>query len=87
VREEPETKPADITLTSRQFDVLALMMQGKSNKAICRTLNLAVPTVKNHITAILKLLNVSNRTEAVIQGNRVKKFVTNGRSAESVVIL
>ena len=42
------------------------MMQGKSNKAICRTLDLAEPTVKNHVTAILKALKVTNRTEAVI---------------------
>jgi len=42
------------------------MMQGKSNKAICRALDLAEPTVKNHVTAILKALKVSNRTEAVI---------------------
>jgi DNA-binding NarL/FixJ family response regulator len=42
------------------------MMQGKSNKAICRVLDLAEPTVKNHVTAILKALEVTNRTEAVI---------------------
>ena len=41
-------------------------MRGKSNKAIGRTLNLAEPTVKNHITAVLKALKVTNRTEAVI---------------------
>jgi DNA-binding NarL/FixJ family response regulator len=58
--------PSDLGLTDRQVDVLALMMQGKSNKAICRVLNLAEPTVKNHVTAILKALEVSNRTEAVI---------------------
>jgi DNA-binding NarL/FixJ family response regulator len=58
--------PADLGLTERQLDVLALMMQAKSNKAICRVLNLAEPTVKNHVTAILKALNVTNRTEAVI---------------------
>jgi DNA-binding NarL/FixJ family response regulator len=58
--------PADLGLTARQVDVLALMMRGKSNKAICRTLNLAEPTVKNHVTAILKALKASNRTEAVI---------------------
>jgi DNA-binding NarL/FixJ family response regulator len=58
--------PADLGLTSRQVDVLALMMRGKSNKAICRILDLAEPTVKNHVTAILKALKVSNRTEAVI---------------------
>ena len=54
-------------LTARQHEVLAVLMQGKSNKAICRVLNLAEPTVKNHITAILKALNVTNRTEAVIK--------------------
>jgi DNA-binding NarL/FixJ family response regulator len=60
------TSPADLGLTERQGDVLALMMRGKSNKAICRVLNLAEPTVKNHVRAILKALNVTNRTEAVI---------------------
>ena len=55
------------SLTARQRDVLAVMMQGKSNKAICRILNLAEPTVKNHVTAILKALKVTNRTEAVIK--------------------
>jgi len=58
--------PTDLGLTGRQLDVLALMMQGKSNKAICRVLDLAEPTVKNHVTAILKALRVTNRTEAVI---------------------
>jgi DNA-binding NarL/FixJ family response regulator len=58
--------PSDLGLTGRQLDVLALMMQGKSNKAICRILNLAEPTVKNHVTAVLKALKVTNRTEAVI---------------------
>jgi len=62
----PTVSPADLGLTDRQVDVLSLMMQGKSNKAICRVLNLAEPTVKNHVTAILKALEVSNRTEAVI---------------------
>jgi DNA-binding NarL/FixJ family response regulator len=62
----PPVSPSDLGLTERQIDVLALMMQGKSNKAICRVLDLAEPTVKNHVTAILKALKVTNRTEAVI---------------------
>jgi DNA-binding NarL/FixJ family response regulator len=61
-----QSSTSDLGLTVRQLDVLALMMQGKSNKAICRVLNLAEPTVKNHVTAILRALKVSNRTEAVI---------------------
>jgi DNA-binding NarL/FixJ family response regulator len=62
---------ADIGLSERQQDVLGLMMQGKSNKVICRMLNLAEPTVKNHVTAILRALKVSNRTEAVIAVNEL----------------
>jgi DNA-binding NarL/FixJ family response regulator len=63
--------PADLGLTGRQLDVLTLMMQGKNNKSICRMLNLAEPTVKNHVTAILKALKVTNRTEAVIAVNEL----------------
>jgi DNA-binding NarL/FixJ family response regulator len=58
--------PAELGLTERQVEVLALMMQGKSNKLICRGLDLAEPTVKNHVSAILKALGVTNRTEAVL---------------------
>jgi DNA-binding NarL/FixJ family response regulator len=58
--------PSELGLTERQIDVLALMMEGKSNKAVCRELDLAEATVKNHVTAILRALKVTNRTEAVI---------------------
>ena len=68
----PALSPGDLGLTGRQVDVLALMMQGKSNKAICRVLDLAEPTVKNHVTAILKALKVTNRTEAVIAVGEMK---------------
>jgi TolB-like protein/DNA-binding CsgD family transcriptional regulator len=60
------TSPAALGLSARQAEVLALMMQGKSNKAICRVLTLAEPTVKYHVATILKALKVSNRTEAVL---------------------
>ena len=56
-------------LTQQQRDVLDLMMQGKSNNGICRILNLAKPTVKNHVAAILQTLNVTNRAEAVIKAS------------------
>ena len=58
--------PADLGLTERQIKVLALMMQGKSNKSISRILDAAEPTVKHHVTVILRALKVENRTEAVI---------------------
>ena len=73
--------PDDIGLTDRQMEVLALMMQGKNNKTICRALNLAEPTVKNHVTAILKALQVSSRTEAVVAANnRGWRFPTAPRT-------
>jgi DNA-binding NarL/FixJ family response regulator len=62
----PAASPRELGLTDRQVEVLALMMQGKSNKAIGRVLDLAEPTVRNHVTAVLKALNVTNRTEAVV---------------------
>jgi nucleoside phosphorylase/DNA-binding CsgD family transcriptional regulator len=58
--------PRDFGLTQRQQDVLALMMQGNSNKVIARTLNLDQSTVARHVGAILRALKASNRTEAVI---------------------
>jgi len=63
---QSQAAPTDVGLTERQIDVLALMMQGKGNKAICRVLDIAEPTVKNHITAIFKAVKATNRTEAVI---------------------
>ena len=55
----------NLALTERQREVLALLVQGKSNKLICRERQIAEPTVKNHMTAILKALKVSSRTEAI----------------------
>ncbi|TYO67007.1 response regulator transcription factor [Bradyrhizobium hipponense] len=63
----PRDSPKSLGLTDRQIEVLGLLMKGKSNKSIANILNMAVPTVKNHITVVLKALNVTSRTEAVIK--------------------
>ena len=57
---------ADLGLTPRQTDVLALLLKGYSNKLIARELNLSVETVKDHVAAVLRALNVSSRTQAVL---------------------
>lgn len=62
---------AESQLTARESQVLALMLEGKSNKRISRQLGMAEATVKNHVTAILKALGASNRTEAVIAAGRL----------------
>ncbi len=54
------------SLTRRQRDVMRLLALGRSNKAIAQELELAEGTVKVHVSAIFKALNVTNRTEAVI---------------------
>jgi len=60
-------KPAlPFGLTPRQYDVLQVMLQGKSNKEIARELDLSDVTVKAHIGAIFKALNVSTRAQAII---------------------
>jgi len=62
---------SELALTRRQGQVLALVMEGKSNKEICRVLGLAERTVKVHVTAVLNALAVSTRTQAVIAASRL----------------
>ena len=56
----------DFGLTAAQCRVLDLLIKGKSNREIGETLGLTEGTVKVHVTAILKALNVSNRTQALL---------------------
>jgi DNA-binding NarL/FixJ family response regulator len=63
--------PTDLGLTPRQSDVLFLILQGKSAKAICRDLSLSSSTVKVHTSAALRALNVTTRTQAVIAAGRM----------------
>ena len=65
------TKLGDLGLTPRQAEVLALMMRGRNNKEICRELGLAERTVKLHVTAVLNVLRVSSRTQAVLAATRL----------------
>ena len=71
----PRTAIADLPvavygLTQRQADVLRLLIQGKPNKLICRDLALSEGTVKVHVSAILKALNVRTRAEVIAELSR-----------------
>ena len=57
-------------LTQRQADVLRLLIEGKPNKLICRDLALSEGTVKVHVSAILKALNVRTRAEVIVELSR-----------------
>ena len=57
-------------LTQRQLEVLALLAHGMPNKRIARELGLSEGTVKVHLLAIFRALEVSNRTEAVVAAQK-----------------
>ncbi len=58
-------------LTERQIDVLRLLSLGKPNKLIARDLGISEGTVKIHLAAIFRALNVRNRVEAVVASRRI----------------
>jgi DNA-binding NarL/FixJ family response regulator len=73
----PATTPGSIdalrrVLTERQVDVLRLLSLGKPNKLIARDLGISEGTVKIHLAAIYRALNVRNRTEAVVASQRLE---------------
>lgn len=67
----PQPDQILLSLTQRQRQVLKLMAQGRTNKDISRELNVSENTVKVHVTAILKALGVSNRTQAVLVAQKL----------------
>ncbi|WP_325176694.1 response regulator transcription factor [Paenibacillus alkalitolerans] len=56
----------DNPLTKREAEVLRLMAEGKSNRAIGDHLFISEKTVKNHVSSILQKMHVDDRTQAVI---------------------
>jgi DNA-binding NarL/FixJ family response regulator len=55
-----------LRLTPRQSDVLAALLHGKTNKLIAKELGLSIETVKDHVSAVLRVLGVRTRTQAVL---------------------
>lgn len=60
------------SLTNRQSAVLSLLARGKSNKQIAFELDVTNTTVKAHVTAILRKLRVTSRTQAVILASQIE---------------
>ncbi|WP_207458723.1 response regulator [Azospirillum sp. SYSU D00513] len=58
-------------LTAQQRKVLEMLVRGKSNKVIAFELDLAESTVKAHVSAVLRKLNVTSRTQAVINAGKI----------------
>jgi DNA-binding NarL/FixJ family response regulator len=68
---EPEALgPLFVKLSPREIEILDLVARGNSNKIIGRKLTISDQTVKNHVSAILRKLEVNDRTEAVVYALR-----------------
>lgn len=61
--------PTDLPLTPRMQEVRRLLRRGMSNKQIALALGISEGTVKNHISGIFRILQVSNRTQAAQHGD------------------
>jgi DNA-binding CsgD family transcriptional regulator len=66
----PVAPVSDSTLTPRVLEVLALMAEGASNKAIARRLGISMHTAKFHVGSLLDKLDATGRTDAVAQAVR-----------------
>ena len=66
----PPKSLQELRLTERQRQVLQLIAQGKPNKAIAKELHIAEPTVKAHVTEILRALKASSRAQAMVTARR-----------------
>jgi DNA-binding CsgD family transcriptional regulator len=62
---------SDIALTARELEVLALMAEGASNKAIAQRLGISAHTAKFHVASVLEKLDAISRTDAVMHAARL----------------
>ncbi len=66
-RERPN---ADVELTTRERDVLLLVIEGLVNKQIARRLQISEKTVKGHLTNLFQRIGVTDRTQAALWAER-----------------
>ncbi len=61
---------SDVTLTNREREVLQLLMQGLTNRAIAEQLTVSVETVKSHVHHIIQKMQVHDRTQAAVEATK-----------------
>lgn len=62
---------ADVALTQRELEVLALLAEGASNKLIARRLGISTHTAKYHVASLMEKLDAVSRTDAVAHAARI----------------
>ncbi len=71
-----------VPLSPREMEILQFVTQGKSNKEIAQSLGISHQTVKNHMTSILKKLDVRDRTQAAVYALRRGWVRANDQTGE-----
>jgi DNA-binding NarL/FixJ family response regulator len=66
-----QPQPLSDPLSDREMEILNQVATGASNKEIAMTFVIAEGTVKNHITSILRKLEVQDRAQAVLKGRKI----------------
>jgi DNA-binding NarL/FixJ family response regulator len=78
IREDEETDDSELyVLSERESEILDLVAQGLRNKEIASKLSIAEKTVKNHVSNILKALQVNSRTEAAMKAVKARLVEKN----------
>lgn len=78
VKEDEETDDSELyVLSDRESEILDLIAKGLRNKEIAAQLCIAEKTVKNHVSNILKALQVNSRTEAAMKALRTRMVETS----------
>jgi DNA-binding NarL/FixJ family response regulator len=73
IREDEDTDDSELyVLSERESEILDLVAQGMRNKEIATKLSIAEKTVKNHVSNILKALQVNSRTEAAMKAVKAR---------------
>jgi DNA-binding NarL/FixJ family response regulator len=68
--ERTEPDPPPLALSQRELQVLRLMADGKGNREIAEALFIEAGTVRNHVSRVLKKLDVDNRVQAAVRAVR-----------------
>jgi len=78
----PSETPLE-SLTGRELEVLRLIAQGLSNKQIAEKLFISEPTVRTHVSNILRKLHLESRTQAALLALREGLVPTEGTAEET----
>ena len=82
----PAQGAAGHDLSARQLDVLLLMCEGISNKAIARKLFVSENTVRSHVAAVLKFFGSSTRVEAVMAAQKSGMVSLRSAALNAVIV-